>query len=382
MTVDWEAPLSRLADELTAKGKLTSPRWQTAFRAIPRHVFVPEFFQQDNKTGDWDRVVVDHQDALETVYSNVALVTDVDQDGRGVSSSSMPGLMTRMLELLDVRDGHRLLEIGTGTGYNAALLCAALGDQNVYSLDIDYVHTAKERLASLGFRPTLRRGNGIDGMPDHAPFNQIVATVAVPRIPRAWIDQLVDGGAILADIKVNPAAGNLVLLHKRDAIAEGRFDEGQAWFMQMRHPGRPETPAVARDTGTAARGVTTLGAVAWEQPVPWFLACLEVGGGVDVGFQLDDDYRPVVATLVADDGSWAEVEMAPGAHVRAVTQAGPTRLWDAVERGFELWESNDRPGWGRFGLTVSPDLQRIWLDNPDGPTLGHLSSGRRGAAAR
>ena len=223
MSLDWEVLLSRLADELTTKGKLSSPRWQAAFRATPRHVFVPEFVEQD-QTGTWHRVVVDNDGAFAKVYSNTGLFTKLDADGRGVSSSSMPGLMTRMLELLDVRAGARVLEIGTGTGYNTALLCAGLGDQHVSSIDIDYTEAAGHRLASLGYRPMLRTGDGIEGIPDRAPFDRIIATVAVSHIPRAWLDQLFDDGLILADIKLNPAAGNLALVRKRGEVAEGRFD--------------------------------------------------------------------------------------------------------------------------------------------------------------
>lgn len=93
------------------------------------------------------------------------------------------------------------------------------------------------------------------------------------------------------------------------------------------------------------------------------MACLEVGGALDVGYQLDDDHRPVTATLSSDDGSWAEVDMATSGPEMAVTQAGPTRLWDAVERSFALWESADRPGWGRLGLTVTAQEQWVWMDS-------------------
>jgi protein-L-isoaspartate O-methyltransferase len=91
MTVDWESALSHLADELTAKGKLISPRWQTAFRAVPRHVFVPEFYQQDTKAGVWDKIVVDRPEAFATVYTNVALFTDVDESGRASPRPRCPG---------------------------------------------------------------------------------------------------------------------------------------------------------------------------------------------------------------------------------------------------------------------------------------------------
>lgn len=365
--IDWEVLLSRLADELTAKGKLSSPQWQAAFRSVPRHVFVPEYFEQNRGTGDWTRVVVDNPQAVDAVYSNTALFTDVDENGAGVSSSSMPGLMTRMLELLDVEPEHRVLEIGTGTGYNTALLCAALGDDRVFSIDVDYTDAARERLATLGYRPTLATGDGFDGMPAAAPFDRIIATVAVPRIPWAWVEQLADGGVILADLKPNSAAGNLVVLRRRGDVAEGRFDAGQAWFMQARRPGQPEPTSEDRHPGPPASSSTALRAVAWEQPVPWFLACLRVGAGLDVGHQLDDDHKPVTATLEARDGSWATVDMTDG----AVRQAGPTRLWNTVEDAFAVWESADRPAWERLGLTVTPDDQRVWLDDP-GRTVGAL----------
>jgi protein-L-isoaspartate O-methyltransferase len=88
-----------------------------------------------------------------------------------VSSSTKPDLMLRMLETLDVRDGHRVLEIGTGTGYNAALLSHRVGDHNVYSVDVDaeLVRLARERLAGAGYRPTLAAIDGEGGLPEHAP---------------------------------------------------------------------------------------------------------------------------------------------------------------------------------------------------------------------
>ncbi|MGH3468426.1 MAG: methyltransferase domain-containing protein [Thermocrispum sp.] len=362
MNIDWEARLSRLADELTAKDKLHSPRWQAAFRSTPRHVFVPEFYRQDS-SGGWVRVVVDSPAALNTVYSNEALFTDVDEHGVGVSSSSMPGLMTRMLELLDAHPGQRVLEIGTGTGYNAALLCAALGDQHVFSVDVDYVDAARERLKTLGYRPTLCTGDGEAGLPEHAPFDRIIATVAVPRIPVRWVQQLADGGVILADVKPNTTAGNLVVLRKHRKVVEGRFDAGQAWFMAMRHPERRgPTPPVERHPGPPMHSTTRVSADLWrEQPVPWFLACLDIGDGrLDVGYQLGDDHRPVTVTVSSADGSWAEIEVQDG-HVR---QAGPTRLWDAVERSYVRWDSAERPGWARLGITATPDKQWVWLDEP------------------
>ena len=151
---DWQARAQHLADELTAAGKLRSPRWQQAIAQVPRHKLVPSYYTYTEH--GWQ--VADtsspqgQQQWLALVYSNKALFVLPD----GLSSTSMPGLMTRMLEALDVHDGHRVLEIGTGTGYNAALLCHRLGDDQVFSVDIDAELIELARTADVPhFWPTI-----------------------------------------------------------------------------------------------------------------------------------------------------------------------------------------------------------------------------------
>src|SRR5205807_4637125 len=138
------------------------------------------------------------------VYSARALITQIDGDdanverartgrvnGLATSSSSAPSLMASMLDALAVAEGHRVLEIGTGTGYNAALLCHRLGADNVTSVDVDagLVDRAGQRLAALGYRPNVVAADGGAGCPEDAPFDRIIATVALPRVPAAWIEQ-------------------------------------------------------------------------------------------------------------------------------------------------------------------------------------------------
>ena len=90
-----------------------------------------------------------------------------------------------MLEALEVTDGCRVLEIGTGSGYNAALLCERLGSEHVTSvhIDPDLVALARERLAANGYTPTLA-ADGADGYPRSALYDRIIATCSVPAIPR------------------------------------------------------------------------------------------------------------------------------------------------------------------------------------------------------
>jgi len=99
----------------------------------------------------------------------------------------MPSLMVRMLELLEMTDTSRVLEIGTATGYNAALLCHRLGATQVAGIELhpELAAEAAERLGALGYRPTLATGDGAAGIPHRAPFDRIIATCAVPEIPAA-----------------------------------------------------------------------------------------------------------------------------------------------------------------------------------------------------
>lgn len=127
------AARQRMAADLTAEHP---SEWADAFASVPRHLFVPRFHQQDS-TGTWQPLTRSDPAYLETVHSDTALTTQLDERGVPTSSSSQPSIMLAMLEALDVSEGHRVLELGTGTGYNAALLCHRLGDANVTSIDID-----------------------------------------------------------------------------------------------------------------------------------------------------------------------------------------------------------------------------------------------------
>lgn len=152
---DWQPLATAMTEKLITTGELTSPAWQRALTDTPRHVFVS-----------------DH--SLADAYSQDALVTQwraADKRGnrRPTSSASAPGAVAVMLEWLDVQDHHRVLEIGTGTGYNAALLCHHLGSANVYSLDIDPTLADQAQLAlkNLGYQPTVTTADGYAGQTPH-----------------------------------------------------------------------------------------------------------------------------------------------------------------------------------------------------------------------
>ncbi len=393
--VQWQDHAAELAVTLTGLGKLTDSAWQAAVRAVARHELVPRFYTQD-ATGAWtesDTSTDNGREAwLDAVYSNKPLITALRRDTdpvRVLSSSSQPGLMTRMLEALDVHSGHRVLEIGTGTGYNAALLSHRLGSGNVFSVDVepDLIDLARTRLAGLGYTPTLVAADGMLGLPVHAPFDRIIATCAVPVIPWAWVEQLRIGGAVLTDLKTAQSAGSLVRITRTGTDrAEGRFDPTYAAFMGLRHqPGAPDRTVTwtARDTTVAHRSTSTIDPrTPWNAMVVWFLAAFDLGPDVSIGYAgPETTSSPTAVTLSTPDGSWAHVAVAAldGAH--AVTEGGPRRLWRVLESAHRLWNQLERPGWDRFGLTVTRDTHTLWCDQPDSdhrwtcststPNIGH-----------
>lgn len=373
MNTDWKDNAASLADTLIDQGKLSSPEWIAAVRETPRHLLVPSFYEQMPGTGEWREVTSD-SDRLERIYSNVGAYTKIGPDpvwGHtiGLSSTSTPSLVTRMLEALHVHDGHYVLEIGTGTGYNAALLCHRLGDQRITSVDIepDLVDLARDRLAELGYRPTLAAVDGVDGFADRAPYDRIIATCAVPEVPWSWINQLRDEGIVLVDVKRASAAGNLVLLRRHGDRAEGRFDSRWANFMPLRTGPTQQIRPPERDRTSTTPRPSTIGYLRpWENTVAWFMAALTMPVDVVFGHTINPDAQePGDVFLYAPDGSWCELSAEPDEAGRyLVWEGGPDPLWQHVERAQALYQQHGQPGWGRWGMTVTPAHQWIWLDDP------------------
>ena len=228
------------------------PGWRAAFEAVPRHLFVPYYYVGAVDGNGYERLWCASPDPctrerwLRGVYADVPLATRL-RDGELVSSSSQPSLMARMLTELRVTAGDRVLEIGAGTGYNAALLAHRLGDDLVTTVDLEpeITESARTHLAAAGYRPTVVTGDGTRGVPEHAPYDRIIATCALTSIPRAWPAQCNPGARILA-----PLATGLIALTVRDAThAEGTFLNTAAYFVPLRGTEPPESPEIPHRPG-------------------------------------------------------------------------------------------------------------------------------------
>ena len=368
-----------LVATLTGDGTLRDPRWIAAFQAVPRHLFVPRFLLDRTHTGTYDPVdgnnPAQHREWLERIYADEPLVTRAE-GGFPVSSSSQPSLMADMLEALQITGPERILEIGTGTGYNAALLCQGLAnDARVFSVDIDpdLVEAARRRLGQLGYRPHVVTTNGAKGYPDGAPYDRIIATCSLPRVPVEWITQTAEGGLILVNLYRELGGGALVLLRAEDGQASGHFMPYSGGFMPSRTltrvPGS-ELLAAHRSHYEHERcdGVerpTTISEEALQDDTFAMVAALRVDAQ-RLGLLPDDE--PEQFWLLGRDGSWAYQTTAKTGGLIAV-QGGPVKLWDQLEAAYRDWTALGRTGREQYGLTVTREGEHlIWHDHPGGPS--------------
>jgi protein-L-isoaspartate(D-aspartate) O-methyltransferase len=186
----------RFADELRREGAITRPEVWEAFARVPREAFVAAGFHR--RDGTW--ATPDAEGFLETVYTNDVLVTKM-ADGRPTSSSSQPSLMAAMIEALDLSPGTRVLEVGAGTGYNAALMSAVGARVTAVDVQPDVVARAAAALAAVSSTVDVQLTDGYAGWPAGGPYDRVVVTVGVAGVSPRLLDQLVPGGFVLAPIR-------------------------------------------------------------------------------------------------------------------------------------------------------------------------------------
>ena len=175
----------RLVEEVRRVSGVRDERIAAALRDVPRHLFLPHLPPQD-------------------AYLDDAIVTKRDAEGQPISSSSQPAIMAIMLDQLDLAPGQRVLEIGAGTGYNAALMRHITGPEGtVVSVDIDDDLAAQARghLAAAGYpEVTVVAADGAGGYPPGAPYDRVIATVGVADLAPAWLRQAGPGARIVVPL--------------------------------------------------------------------------------------------------------------------------------------------------------------------------------------
>lgn len=373
----------QLADQLEKGGWLRSREWRSAVEVVPRHVFVPRFYREtdapDNTT--WEPVTqetVGREEWLRLVYTDATWMTQFD--GRDIdwadpkpisnaaptSSSTLPSLVVRMLEDLDVHDGMKVLEIGTGTGYSTALMCHRLGSGNVTSIETDegVARQARAALAESGHTPHLLVGDGRIGDRGGALYDRLIATCGFRNIPPAWLEQVVPGGVILTTLRGWMRSLGLVKLTVSGDSASGWFSEDDPSFMIARQQDAPESLGVIPGPDDGTKRKATYGPDVLTTSGPAFMAQLAAPDARF--FSLPDDGGPA-ATFVLDSVTDSFAVLTATDNDWQVRQGGPRHLWDAVESAVAIWEKYGSPNRAAFGVTVSHDEQVVWLGNPNGP---------------
>ncbi|MCX7681508.1 MAG: protein-L-isoaspartate(D-aspartate) O-methyltransferase [Anaerolineae bacterium] len=197
---------------------ITDERVLKAMRTVPRHLFVPED-QRDHAYGDYP---------LPIGY------------GQTISQPYIVALMTQLLEL---KEGDKVLEIGTGSGYQAAILAEIPGVE-VYTIEIipALAKSARERLESLGYTSIhCKEGDGYYGWPEHAPFDAIIVTAAPDHVPQPLVDQLAEGGRLVIPVGPPGSYQTLWKFVKRPGGELQAFNMGGVAFVPLTGEGVKES---------------------------------------------------------------------------------------------------------------------------------------------
>ncbi|OIJ88513.1 protein-L-isoaspartate(D-aspartate) O-methyltransferase [Streptomyces colonosanans] len=356
---------------MTANGSLRTEPWKRAVERVPRHEFMRGGFFRPVAgavPSAWSPVLEDGDGWLEGCYQDQSLVTQiagtvVPTDIRGeimrqpTSSSTLPSLVLRMLEELEAEPESTVLEIGTGTGYSTAVLCARLGDGQVTSIeyDEDVASRARTALARVGRYPTLISGDGLLGYPEGAPYDRVIATCGVRTIPPDWIEQTRPGGLILATVGGWLGSSELARLTvHEDGTASGPLLGGGASFMLAR-PQLPPPLGLLPDLSAGKEREAAIGADVLSNWTSRFVVQSAAPRAQRLTLQQDGHVEDVLIDV--ESGSWAALYEVNDRWV--VRQDGPEALWDAVEDRLSRWRTDGAPALEKFTVHVSPQGQVI-----------------------
>ncbi|MFG2714408.1 methyltransferase domain-containing protein [Streptomyces goshikiensis] len=281
--------------------------------------------------------------------------------GDFTSSVSALDVVMRKLRHLGLEPHHRVLEIGYASGYHTALLCERVTAERVTAVEVDETLAAwgASNLEAAGYAPHLVRGDGMEGALARAPFDRVINTASLRRVPHTWVEQSAHGGMILTPFGTAYSNAGLLKLTVDGDRAEGRF-VGGASYMWI----RSERPVVEMRVSDGP--VTRPSPV---DPAQVLGSCLQ---DFAIGLQVPDvsyshrgerdgrrvqfvDEAGTSATIVSYGGWWED---------GAVRSWGPRDLWAEVTAAYTWYEEHDRPHITRFGVTVEADAQHVWLDRP------------------
>lgn len=408
---------AELADSLVRGGYLTAA-WADAWRAVDREAFLPDRVWVPGPDGYRRLDRADDPDRWRALaHTDIHLAIQVAEGPEAVfslhptSSASMPRMVAGMLAHLDVRDGQRVLEIGTGAGITAALLAERLGGDAVVSVELDaeIAAQAERSLHDAGYCPRLVVGDGTRGVARCAPYDRVISTCAVRTVPAEWVAQTRPGGRIVTPFGTSFHNGVLLALdvsgpgrgadRGAGAATAGRTARrtasgrvvGDAAFVWERGQGLlPGVMAAVRDED---EGRAVNRTVSWnpralldDPDAAFVVGVLVPGMRRAVGYPeppvVDDVFT--LWLVDAETESWACADHVPGRKEYDAAAYGPRDLLAETGRALEWWASAGHPARTRFGIDVGIDVGRVadidaadarggsaaqvvWLDDPGCP---------------
>jgi protein-L-isoaspartate(D-aspartate) O-methyltransferase len=325
---------TQMTGELAGYTPLVTDEILAAVGAVPRHLFLPDV-------------------ELSRAYGLGPVVTHRDEHGVALSSASGLTIVSAMLKQLDVRAGHRVLEIGAGTGYNAALLRHLVGsDGSVTTIDILEVAAdeAREHLSASGFTDvTVLHGDGELGVPANAPYDRIIVTAGADHVPQAWADQLAPGGRLVVPLRINGLTRSVTFEYTGGVWRSLDMDE--CGFMPMRGDGqsvehnlpvRGETGVIVRTDGGEPLDPALGGALDEPAVVVWTGVTADHGVFAELDFWLaaEPGFARVImmgggvaAGLVRPQYDWGSMGAVDGGTLAYLTTRPAATGGNAVEIG-------------------------------------------------
>lgn len=363
-----------LAAVLAARGDLDpASSIAQAFRRVPRERFTPQAYWVDAPGGGYEPRFkgVDPKVWAEPIYRNELIVTQVDGGREPVPgavgtvstcSLSAPGIVALMLRLARIEPGSRVLEIGTGQGFNTAL-CAELCGRVVVSVEIDagLALGARENLG--GYDTAVLVGDGKQGCARLGPYDVILSTVALPQVPTAWLDQLAPGGRIVMPLHRPLYRWGVARLFDDGAggVAGAFLHDGN--FMMDRAVPAPGVRPPFQDQGVTRMTKLDPRAVL-ENPDALFAlahALPDVRGWKGLYDGQPDKAGCFTLWLWDGSGSWAAADYRPGAVMFEVEQYGPRALWDELDTAYASWVKLGRPRVEDWCYVVTRQVQGFTL---------------------
>jgi protein-L-isoaspartate O-methyltransferase len=340
---------------LIEQGVLHSPVLKQAFFVVPRDAFIEYYYEQEGSSLVWKRIEAPGTNASKeqkdiwyrTIYSDRALVTQIDAQGWPSSSSSMPSVMAMMLETLNVQPHEPLLEIGTGTGYNCALLAHLTKETSVITsleVDPDLAEKAQHRLnAVLGKGVRVCTCDALQLAAGEATYKKIIVTGSFPTIPASWLRMLAPDGLLVMELRGDFAGGLLRVKKQADGSARGTFHSGwSAAFMPLHHEHQTARPRPSIELNEPVVEQLTLNGefspdLFFQQDVGLWFQC--AFPSLRLRRHYHRETRTLTTLYVIDQKHKTIVVMEADQQQWRVTTYGTYPLWSQLYAHYQRWQA-------------------------------------------